>query len=69
MTTKLDKALKREIEVNGVAYRVTITPEGLSIVGKGKRKGKFVTWEFLLSGEAELAADLRASVEALREEE
>ena len=31
MTTKLEKALKREVEVAGEPYTVTLTPEGLRI--------------------------------------
>ncbi len=69
MTVRLEKALKREVDVSGVTYRVTISPDGVSLIPKGKRKGKFFTWEFLVSGEAELEADLRASVAALRQEE
>lgn len=38
MTTRLDKALKREITVEGTPYTVTIDPEGIRIVPKGKRK-------------------------------
>jgi len=63
MATKLTKALKREIEVNGEPYMLTITPEGLKIVPKGKRKGHELTWKDLLSGQAALATALNASLE------
>ena len=62
MTTKLDKALKREIEFKGVAYTVTLGPEGLKIVEKGKRKGQEMTWEELIGGSAGLTADLQGSI-------
>lgn len=64
MTTKLDKALKREIEVNGVAYTVTFSPGGVKIVEKGKRNGPEHTWEQLIGGGASLTRDLEASVDA-----
>ena len=62
MTTKLDKAIKREIEFKGVAYTVTLGPEGLKIVEKGKRKGQEMTWEELIGGSASLTADLQSSI-------
>jgi len=62
MTTKLDKALKRELDVNGAAYILTISPEGLKLVPKGKRKGQELSWKDLISGEAALAAALNASL-------
>jgi hypothetical protein len=63
MTTKLDKSLKREVEVDGELYIVTLAPEGLKIVPKGKRKGHEVSWKELVSGQAALAAALGASLE------
>jgi hypothetical protein len=62
MTTKLDKALKREIMVRGDPYVVTITPDGLSLVPKGKRKGYQLSWEAFVSGDAALATALNASL-------
>lgn len=63
MTTALDKTLKRAIDVNGEAYTVIIDPEGLRLVGKGKRKPQVqLAWKDLVSGEAALAVALRASV-------
>jgi hypothetical protein len=63
MATQLEKELKRSIEVDGVAYTVIIDPNGLRIVGKGRRKPEVeVTWRDLVSGEAALATALRASV-------
>jgi hypothetical protein len=63
MATKLEKALKRELEVEGKAYMLTIAPEGLKLVEKGHRKGLELAWKDLLSGDAGLAAALNASVE------
>ena len=62
MATRLDKPLKREIEVSGRPYMLTIAPEGLKLVPKGKRKGQELSWDALVSGEAALAAALNASL-------
>jgi hypothetical protein len=64
MAPRLDKTLKRELEVEGKLYTVTISPEGVKIVPKGGRKGPEITWQNLLSGDAELNRDLNVSVDA-----
>ena len=63
MATKLEKALKREVDVNGEAYMLTISPEGLKLVPKGKRNGHELAWKDLVSGQAALATALNASLE------
>jgi hypothetical protein len=63
VATKLDKPLKREIQIAGKPYMLTITPEGLKLVPKGRRKGHELAWEALVSGEAALAAALNASLQ------
>lgn len=45
MATKLDKTIKREIEMDGQAYMVTISPEGVKLTQKGFRKGREITWK------------------------
>ena len=65
MATKLDKPLKRDVEVAGTTYTLTIDPAGLKLVKKGKRKGIDLSWESIVSGDAALAAGLRASLDAL----
>jgi len=50
MTTKLNKQLKREIEVDGKPYMITLTPEGVKLTEKGKRLGREHTWKDLLGG-------------------
>jgi hypothetical protein len=47
MPTKLDKTVKREIEIDGQPYTVAISPEGLKITQKGFRKGQEVSWKEL----------------------
>jgi len=63
MTTKLEKPLKREILINGEPYVVMLTPEGLKLTQKGKRKGQELLWKDLVSGEAALAVALKASLD------
>lgn len=62
MATRLEKALKREISIDGKPFVVALSPEGLKLVGKGRRKGLELSWDDLVSGEAALAAALNASV-------
>ena len=64
MTTRLDKPLKREIEVDGVLYTATFSPEGVRVVEKGKRTGQELTWRAIVAGDATLAQDLRISLDA-----
>lgn len=59
---KLEKPLKRELEVDGESYVLTISPDSLKLVRKGKRKGQELAWKELISGEAALAAALNASL-------
>jgi hypothetical protein len=61
--TKLEKALKRQIDIKGMPYIVTITPEGLKLTEKGKRKGQELLWGDFVSGQAALAVALNASLE------
>ena len=49
MATKLEKTLKREIEIDGQAYMVTISPEGVKLTQKGFRKGPELTWKQILA--------------------
>jgi hypothetical protein len=66
MTTLLDKPIRRELSLNGTLYTVTISTDGVKIVPKGKRLGHEISWETLLSGDAELRRDLNISVDAYR---
>jgi hypothetical protein len=56
MATKLDKTLKREIDIDGQAYMVAISPEGVKLTQKGYRKGREMTWRALWSGGTEEGA-------------
>ena len=62
MTTKLDNSLRRELTVLGKPYTLVITPNGLALTPKGKRKGYELAWVDLVSGDAALAVALNASL-------
>lgn len=66
MATKLDKPLKRELEIEGKPYMLTVTTDGLKLTEKGRRKGHELAWRDLVSGEAALAVALNASLEEAR---
>jgi len=57
MATKLEKTLKREIEIEGQAYMVAISPEGVKITQKGFRKGPELTWKQLLATGSEAGGE------------
>ena len=67
MTTKLDKPLKREIEVEGVPFTVTLSASGIKVVEKGKRKGTELSWERIVRGDVTLGQDLADSIELTME--
>ena len=50
MTTKLEKPIKREIEIDGEPFTVTITPQGVRLTRKRFRSGKVVSWKAILEG-------------------
>ncbi|HEY4449273.1 MAG TPA: hypothetical protein VGN03_11775 [Steroidobacteraceae bacterium] len=52
MATKLSKQLKREIEVDGKPYMVTLSPEGVKLTEKGKRLGREHSWKELIGNGA-----------------
>jgi hypothetical protein len=64
MATKLDKSIKRELELDGKLYTVTIGPDGVKVVEKGKRKGQEIPWRTIVSGDASLNESLKISVDA-----
>jgi hypothetical protein len=56
MATKLNKLLKREIDVDGKPYMVTLSPEGVKLTEKGKRLGREHSWKELLGAEGAATA-------------
>ena len=69
MTTKLNAPFKRELELNGEKYTLTVTPEGFRLVLKSRRKGIEIAWQALVSGDAALTTALNATLYATRSEE
>jgi hypothetical protein len=65
MAVKLEKTIKRELEMDGRSYTVAISPEGVKVTEKGKRKGREITWRAIISGDAQLAEELKTSLDAL----
>ena len=53
MATKLDKTIKREIELDGQLYTVTVSPTGVKLTQKGFRKGREMSWRALWTGATE----------------
>jgi hypothetical protein len=66
--TKLEKPLRREIEINGEAHVVVISPQGLKITAKGKRRGHELTWVDLVRGNAALATAPNASLDVAEDD-
>lgn len=64
--TKLERTLKRELDIDGETYMLAISPEGLKLTLKGRRKGWALAWQDIVSGEAALAAALNASLKQSR---
>ena len=64
--TPLDKPLRRELEVQGRAYTLTLDPHGLKLVEKGRRRGIELAWADIVNGDAAIAAALQASLAQLR---
>ena len=68
VATVLDKELKRQITIDGVDYTIAVDPEGIRLIGKGKRRPDVeLRWHDLLSGEAALAIALNASLSKKRQ--
>ena len=62
MTAQLTSAFKRELDIDGDKYTLTLDPEGLKLVAKGRRKGIELAWRALVNGDAALMTALNASL-------
>ena len=60
--TPLDKPVRRELEIDGRLYTLTVDPAGLKLAEKGRRKGLTLRWSDLVNGDAALATALQASL-------
>lgn len=65
MAVKLEKSIKRELDLEGRVYTIQIAPEGIKVTEKGKRKGREISWRAIISGDAQLAEDLKLSIDAM----
>jgi hypothetical protein len=62
MTTKLTEPLRREIEIDGEAYTVLLTPKGLRLSRKRFRQGRQMAWRTIWEqGESENSESTDAS--------
>lgn len=62
MTTKLTEPLRREIEIDGEAYTVLLTPNGLRLSRKRFRQGRQMDWRTIWEqGETEHSESTDAS--------
>ena len=68
MTTQLNKTVKRAVSIQGRDFVVSISPEGLKLTLKGRRKGFELRWVELVTGDAALTTALNASVGAFAPE-
>jgi hypothetical protein len=64
MTAKLDKTIKRELEIEGKVYTIAIGPDGVKVTEKGRRNGPEISWRSIISGDASLHEGLKQSVDA-----
>lgn len=64
MTAKLDKTIKRELDIEGKTYTIAIGPDGVKVTEKGRRNGPEMTWRQIISGDAALTSDLNRSIDA-----
>jgi hypothetical protein len=61
MPTKLDKTIRREIEIDGEPFTVAISPDGVRLTKKRFRSGAALSWKSLWArhgGEASSLPDL-----------
>ena len=65
MTTKLDKNLRRELDIDGEPYTLNLDATGFTLAEKGRRRGLTLEWRSLVSGDAALATALQAAVAAM----
>jgi hypothetical protein len=49
MATKLERIIRREIEIDGEPYTIAISPDGLRLTKKRFRSGVALTWKELWS--------------------
>jgi hypothetical protein len=63
MSTKLDKTIRREIEIDGEPFTIAVSPEGFRLTKKRFRSGVALSWKMLWARHAGDAAAVAASPE------
>jgi len=63
MVTPLNRPLRRGVTIDGEPYVVTLAPDGIRLVRKGRRKGMDIPWTDIVSGTLTLDAQLVASLQ------
>jgi hypothetical protein len=61
--TKLEKTIRRALQIKDIEYTLVVDPAGLRLTEKGKRNGVVLKWSDLVSGDAALATALQASMQ------
>jgi len=64
MTAKLDKTIKRELDVDGKTYTIAIGPDGVKVTEKGRRNGPEMSWRSIINGDASLNSALNQSIDS-----
>jgi len=49
MSTKIEKPIRREVEIDGERYTVTFAPDGIRLAKKRFRSGVALSWKELWS--------------------
>lgn len=65
MPTKLDKTIRREIEIDGERFTIAISPEGFRLTKKRFRSGVALSWKTLWARHGGEALSLPESSEKL----
>jgi len=63
MSTKLDKTIRREIEIDGEPFTIAISPDGFRLTKKRFRSGVALSWKMLWSLHGADAEALAGSTE------
>jgi hypothetical protein len=63
MATKLDKTIRREIEIDGEPFTIAVSPEGLRLTKKRFRSGVAISWKSLWGRQVGEASSLPESAD------
>ena len=63
MATKLEKSIRREIEIDGEPFTVIVSPEGFRLTKKRFRSGVALSWKSVWVRFGDRAASLAGSDE------